>query len=113
MLELVLTICISVAVLYLLIQISKCTTGQYKKDKAGVNKTAADKKESFCTCQGLGRKTCNNPQVMQALYNTNTLTEYTDLRKLQDTSVWKNAAPYDRFYQYNTKYNSCGQQMKQ
>lgn len=84
--------------LYIVVQ-PRCVT---KKD-------IEPKKESFCTCQGMERKTCNNPQVMQALYNTNTLTEYTDLRKFQDTSCWKNAAPYDQFYQYQQKCNSCGQ----
>lgn len=113
MVELIFSIALSALLLYALIQIIK-RVDQENKEKKQENASAptTEKKESFCTCQGLGRETCNNPQVMQALYNTNTLTEYTDLRKFQDTSKWKNASPYDQFYVYDKKYNSCGQLMQ-
>ena len=41
--------------------------------------TNRDKKEQFCTCNGMKSKMCMNPQKIQALYNSGELTEFTEL----------------------------------
>lgn len=45
------------------------------------------RKEQFCNCTALGRKTCPNPQGLQQLYSDGQLTEYTDLAK--EKPVWQ------------------------
>jgi hypothetical protein len=39
--------------------------------------------ESFCTCQGMSSKRCPDPEILQDLYNTGKLTEYSDLAGAQ------------------------------
>jgi hypothetical protein len=57
------------------------------------------KKENFCTCRNMTSKKCPSPEVLTNLYNSNKLTEYTDLNKFQKEypTQWKNIMPDDIF----------------
>ena len=66
--------------------------------------------EGFCNCfgmQGPGERTCPDPDLLKALYNSGQLTEFTDLNK-GTKPQWKNLLQ-PTFQPYNTKTKSCCQ----
>ena len=87
----------------------KCQSSIFKKAKETEepvqdNTDNTDiQKEGFCTCQDMSSETCSKPETIQLLYNKGLLTEFTDLTKFQDTSKWKVASAYDKFYKYGKK----------
>lgn len=66
--------------------------------------------EGFCNCfgmQGPGEKTCPDPDLLKALYNSGQLTEFTDFNK-GTKPEWKNLLQ-PAYQPYNTKTKSCCQ----
>ena len=55
-------------------------------------------KESFCACRNMADKRCPDPNVLNQLYTSGKLTEFTDFAKIQkENPAWKTDMPYDRF----------------
>ena len=55
-------------------------------------------KESFCACRNMTDKRCPDPNVLNQLYTSGKLTEFTDFAKIQkENPAWKTDMPYDRF----------------
>jgi len=59
-----------------------------------------DDSENFCSCRNMTKKICPSPQELVNLYNSNKLTEYTDLAKIQSLDpTWKQVMPDDVYEQ--------------
>lgn len=59
-----------------------------------------DDSENFCGCRNMTKKICPSPQELINLYNSNKLTENTDLAKIQSLNpTWKQVMPDDVYEQ--------------
>jgi hypothetical protein len=68
------------------------------------------KNEGFCNCFGMqtpAEKTCPDPDLLKALYNSGELTEFTDLDKGRKPE-WKNLLQ-PTYQPYNQPTKSCCQ----